>query len=168
MSKQRIRLFDTNIFGVETYKQKMSNRDLNNFLFSLVVFYELTATPIYRTKRQAWEQILNRKLQNGLCVVPTFEDWRVSARIIGEMHTRKKYSVPKDATKLQNDMLICHSAFAWYRTDPKSRPPILIVTDNKADFDKCLDGVHRHYDKEIKRNSLVKIAIVTGKDYFST
>ena len=63
-------------------------------------------------------------------------------------------------------MLICHSAFEWYKSDTPNRPPILIVTDNIKDFSKCLDALHRHYRQDIAQNGLVKVELVTGKDYF--
>jgi hypothetical protein len=144
----------------------MSIRDLNSYLLSLVVWYEITATPIYQKKRTAWEQILNQKQQKNLLAAPTFADWHKSSRLIWEIQKSKRLSIPKDATAWQNDMLICHSAFEWYKSDYQNHPPILIVTDNIKDFAKCLDALHRHYAQEIKKNGLVKIELVSGDDYF--
>lgn len=157
--KQRIRVFDSNIFS--GYKNNLKARDYNNSALSTIVFYELTATKIDSTKRKFWDSLFRVHTANQTLLIPTKEDWRICSQIVWQMH-RNGENIPKTATAFQNDALICQSAISWHLENPAVRPPCAVITENLKHFSMLAE----YLNKRLKRNE-AKLIVVSAKDYFS-
>ena len=157
--KQRSRIFDTNIYS--SYKHKIKPSDVENSALSIVVFYELTATKINSKKRRLWDGYFRHHQTNDTLIIPTKDDWRICSQIVWQMHLNGE-QIPKTATALQNDALICQSAISWHFENPGERPPCAIITENYKHFAMLAD----YLNKRLKNNES-KIIVVSAKDYFS-
>ena len=93
--------------------------------------------------------------QNKTLIIPNETDWRICSRIIWTMHQSGE-SVPKDATAIQNDALICQSVLAF------SDNPPLIITENIKHF-----SVIAEYLNDSRKKGNPKLEIVGAKEYFS-
>lgn len=155
---QRIRIFDSNAYS--SYKNKLRPSDIQNSALSMIVFYELTATKITSKKRRLWDGYFRFHQNNDTLITPNKEDWRICSQIIWQMHLNGE-SVPKPATALQNDALICQSAIAWHLENPLERPPCAIITENFKHFSLIAD----YLNKRLKKNQ-PKLIIVPAKNYF--
>lgn len=156
-------VFDTNI--ISKYKNRISDSDLVNRLFSSVVWYEITATPIFSEKKKVWNDIFQRKLRQNLLVVPNVFDWFEASAILWKMRNFGGKHI-SNATDFQNDILICRSAFAWYAEKPRERMPIQIITDNLKDFESIAKTLHKHHKTEMQKRDLAELKITSGKDCF--
>lgn len=154
----RTRIFDTNVYS--TFKNKLKPKDTFNSALSIICFYELTATPINRKRRKIYTVLLKNYQDFDALITPTENDWRVCSQAIWQMHENKE-AVPKDATALQNDVLICQSAISWYLAD-ETRPPCVIVTENTRDFDLIAAYLNERLDKDMP-----KLLVVRASAYFS-
>ncbi len=155
---QRIRIFDSNAYS--SYKNKLKPSDIQNSALSMIVFYELTATKITSKKRRLWDGYFRFHQSNDTLITPTKEDWRICSQIIWQMHLNGE-SVPKPATALQNDALICQSAISWHLANPAEHPPCAIITENFKHFSLIVDYLNRR----LKKNQ-PKLLVVTAKNYF--
>ena len=155
---QRIRLFDTNVYS--SYKHKIKPSDVENLALSTIVFYELTATKIDSKKRRLWDSYFRFHQKNQTLITPTKEDWRICSQIIWQMHLNGE-SVPKVATALQNDALICQSAISWHLENPDENPPCAVITENLKHFSLIAD----YLNKRLKQNQ-PKLLVVQAKNYF--
>ena len=155
---QRIRIFDSNIFS--SYKNQLKPRDYTNSALSTIVFYELTATKIDSNKRKFWDSLFRVHFASQTLITPTKEDWRICSQIIWQMHLNGE-SVPKVATALQNDALICQSAISWHLENPDENPPCAVITENLKHFSLIAD----YLNKRLKKNQ-PKLLVVHAKNYF--
>lgn len=147
------RIFDANIFSA--YRERLTEIDAGKTAFSLVVFYELTATKIYSSKRRHWEMVIGEHYENETLIIPSFEDWVLASRLVwkliqeGEIHTNL-------AVALQNDALICVSAMSFSPVVPP-----VIVTDDTKHFRLIADYLN---DRRKKDNG--NLVIQSPKEYF--
>lgn len=155
---QRIRIFDSNIYS--SYKNKIKPSDVQFLALSTIVFYELTATKIDSKKRRLWDSYFRSHQKNDTLITPTEEDWRICSQIIWQMHLNGE-SVPKPATALQNDALICQSAISWHLENPVERPPCAIISENFKHFSLIAEYLNNRLKK-----SEAKLIIVPAKNYF--
>jgi predicted nucleic acid-binding protein len=155
---QRIKVFDANIYS--SYKNRLKPSDLEKLALSTVVFYELTATKIISKKRRLWDDYFRFHQNNQTLITPTEDDWRVCSQIIWQMHLNGE-NLPKTATVLQNDALICQSAISWHLENSTENPPCAIITENFKHFSLIADYLNRRLKK-----TEPKLVVVPAKNYF--
>lgn len=138
----KLPLLDSSVFptykkGVEKYAPLSK--------FSLVVYYELTATSIDNSTLQkidVWKHIAQ---QADRLLVPTKIDWINCAKAVRRLRHLRLIDKNLSATVLQNDALIARSA---YLND------CFIVTENVRDF-------------ALLQKVMPKLEVIPAKEFFS-
>ena len=155
-----LRLFDNNVLS--GYKDVLTEDDLKASAFSIVVFYEATATKTKSQKAddekwQKWQKLLNYHLIHQSLLVPNYSDWQTCAFAMRAM--QKKHQVAEKATDLQNDALICQSAISWQN---ENDAVVIIVTDNVGHFSLIAKYLNDRLSK-----GKTRVLIESAENYFN-
>lgn len=135
-------MFDTSVFS--PYRKRIE-QFIPVSKFSLVVFYELSATNIDDSvlqKLERWRNTLSKI--NGL-ITPTQTDWLMSAKSVRRLRRLGLIDKNMPAAALQNDALIARSAYTHN---------CFIVTENTRDF-------------SLLQKVMPKLDVIPASEFFS-
>lgn len=119
-----------------------------SFLLSAVVLTELISGADDKSDRKFYEHAFQRYRKNNALIIPTYDDWLTTARILylltqarkRKQKGRLRQLPPGASQRLALDVLIAVSARRW-----KAQ----VVTDNWADF----KAIQRYCDTKIVKAS---------------
>ena len=115
-------LLDTSVFS--TYKKQI-DANFDSFHFSVVVFYELTASLIDESTMKKYEYWLKVLDKADKLLIPTKTDWTIAAKAVRRLRHLKLIDKNLSPTALQNDALIARSSYLH---------KCFVVTDNIRDY----------------------------------